>query len=88
MTLVMFAWLVTQKYFREAQGSSLNIMKALETEQTALTEDNIVPFGVIDNGLEDPFEMSDGDVWFQTRGMCQEELQNAMKKYVERAHGL
>jgi len=88
MTLVMFAWLVTQKYFREAQGSSLDIMKALETEQTALTEDNIVPFGVIDNGLEDPFEMSDGDVWFQTRGMSQEELQNAMKRYVERAHGL
>lgn len=88
MTLVMFAWLVTQKYFREAQGSSLNIMKALETEQTAMVDDDLVPFGIIDNGLDDPFTIEDGDLWLNTRGMDPQELQIAMKKYAERAHGL
>lgn len=88
MCLVMFSWLVTQKYFREAQGSSLNIMKALETEQTAMVEDDIVPFGVIDTGLDEPWEVEDGDLWVKTRGMDPQEMQHAMKKYVERIHGL
>jgi len=88
MCLVMFSWLTTQKYFREAQGASLNIMKALETEQTRMVEDDIVPFGLIDNGLDDPFEVSDGDLWVQTRNMDPQELQAALKRYVERAHGL
>jgi len=88
MTLVMFAWLVTQKYFREAQGSSLSIMKALETEQTAMVDDDLVPFGIIDNGMDDPFTIEDGDLWLNSRGMDPQEMQNAMKKYAERAHGL
>jgi hypothetical protein len=88
MTLVMFAWLVTQKYFREAQGSSLNIMKALETEQTAMVDDDLVPFGIIDTGLDDPFTVEDGDLWLNSRGMDPQEMQAAMKKYAERAHGI
>ncbi len=88
MTLVMFAWLVTQKYFREAQGRGVDIRTALTTDQTAMMEDDLVPFGVIDTGLEDPFEMSDGDLWIQTRGMDPQEMAAAMKRYVERAHGL
>lgn len=88
MCLVSFAWLVTQKYFREAQGAGVDIRKALETIQTSATEDDIVPFGIIDTGLEDPFEISDGDLWIKTRGMDPQEMQEAMKRYVERAHGL
>jgi hypothetical protein len=87
MCLVSFAWLVTQKYFREAQQGA-DIRKSLETEQTALTEDDIVPFGIIDSGQDDPFEISDGDLWVNSRGMDPQEMQAAMKKYVERAHGL
>jgi hypothetical protein len=87
MCLVSFAWLVTQKYFREAQGS-VNIRKALETEQTAITEDDIVPFGHIDTGLDDPFTFEDGELWLNTRSMDPEEMQAAIRNYVKRAHGL
>jgi hypothetical protein len=88
MCLVSFSWLVTQKYFREAQGRKVDIRKSLETDQTALVEDDIVPFGVIDTGLEDPISFEDGELWIQTRSMDPEELQQAMKRYVERAHGI
>jgi Terminase large subunit, T4likevirus-type, N-terminal/Terminase RNaseH-like domain len=88
MCLVMFAWLVTQKYFREAQGSSLNIAKALETEQTAMVDDDIVPFGIIDTGLEDPFTVEDGDLWVQSRGMDPQEMMNFMARYARSLRGL
>jgi hypothetical protein len=88
MCLVSFSWLVTQKYFREAQGRKVDIRKSLETDQTALVEDDIVPFGIIDTGLEDPISFEDGELWIQTRSMDPEELQQAMKRYVERAHGI
>lgn len=88
MCLVSFSWLVTQKYFREAQGSGADIRRSLEDIQTAATEDDIVPFGIIDNGLEDPFTVEDGELWIQTRGMDPQELQNALINYVKRAQGL
>jgi len=88
MCLVMFAWLVTQKYFREAQGSELNIAKALETEQERATEDDLVPFGLIDTGLDDPFTVDDGDLWINSRGMDPSEMVNFMKNYVKRAQGI
>jgi hypothetical protein len=88
MCLVMFAWLVTQKYFREAQGSDMSMAKALETEQERATEDDLVPFGLIDTGLEDPFTVDDGDLWVDSRGMDPQEMMNFMKNYVKRAQGI
>lgn len=88
MCLVMFSWLVTQKYFREAQGAGLDIRKALEDVQTSAVEDDIVPFGVIDGGLEDPFTVEDGDLWVASRGMDQDEMRDFMANYVKRAHGI
>ena len=88
MCLVQFAWLVTQKYFREAQGSGIDIRKALETDQTSMQEDDIVPFGIIDTGLEDEFSLEDGEMWIKTRGMGPDELQNAMVDYARRAQGI
>jgi len=88
MCLVMFSWLVTQKYFREAQGSGLNLTKALEDEQTSMVEDDLVPFGVIDTGLEDSFTVEDGELWVQSRGMDPQEMTNFMVKYARNLHGL
>lgn len=88
MCLVMFAWLVTQKYFRESQGAAIDIRKALEDEQMAMTETDLVPFGIIDTGLEDPFTVEDGELWVTTRGMDQDEMRNFMVNYVKRSQGL
>lgn len=85
MCLVSFSWLVTQKYFRESQGK-VDIRKALETDQTAMQEDDIVPFGIIDTGLEDQVSYEDGELWVQTRGMDPEEVQAALREYARRSH--
>ena len=66
MTLVHFAWLASQRYFKESVGS--DIRKNLQEEQMHLMDQDLVPFGVIDDGLQDPFEVDDqGDRWIEDR---------------------
>jgi hypothetical protein len=87
MCLVMFGWLMTQKYIRETQGVDADIRKVLEREQNAMTEDDILPYGIIDTGIDDQLTMEDGELWVSTRGMDREELERAMVNYVKRSHG-
>ena len=62
MCLVIFAWLITQKYFRES--IAVDIRKALETDMNMALDDSMVPFGFIDNGLSaDTVSLEDGDLW-------------------------
>lgn len=66
MTLVHFGWLSAQKYFRENINN--DIRKVLQQEQLNLMDQDIVPIGIIDNGLNDPFEDSlDRDLWVEDR---------------------
>ena len=66
MTLVHFGWLSAQKYFRENINN--DIRKVLQQEQLNLMDQDIVPVGIIDNGLNDPFEDSlDKDLWMEDR---------------------
>jgi hypothetical protein len=66
MTLVNFGWLSAQKYFKESISS--DIRKALQEEQLQIMDQDLVPFGIIDNGIEDPFDKDpDGDIWFEDR---------------------
>lgn len=63
MTLVNFGWLTGQRYFKENINS--NIREILQKEQLNLMDRDIVPFGIIDDGLNDmednPF--GDGERW-------------------------
>lgn len=64
MCLVNFGWLTGQRYFKENINS--NIREILQKEQLDVMDKDIVPFGVIDDGLSDPFENqrdADGDLW-------------------------
>lgn len=60
MTLVLFAWLTTQLYFKDVVGGNISIemygkeMKALEDEMF---------FGFIDDGVSDPLDGSANDGW-------------------------
>jgi hypothetical protein len=62
MCLVLFAWLLTQKHFRESVGT--DIRRAIETDLNMLVQDDTIPFGFIDNGLDtDRYSLEEGDLW-------------------------
>jgi hypothetical protein len=66
MTLVHFGWLSAQKYFRENINN--DIRKVLQQEQFNLMDQDIVPIGIIDNGIDDPFnDNMDKDLWIEDR---------------------
>lgn len=64
MCLVLFGWLTTQNYFKDL--TNMDIRKRLFDERLRELEEEIVPFGFIDNGLDDDKEVDrDGNVWQQ-----------------------
>lgn len=65
MPLVNFAWLTAQRYFKDSVRS--DIRKVLQEEQFNMMDQDMVPFGFIDNGLNDGFEVNSGDVWYEDR---------------------
>ena len=61
-TLVLFGWVVDQQYFKEL--SNQNIREKLYQHKMDTIDDMTIPFGIIDDGLDDKYElMPDGDVW-------------------------
>ena len=65
MTLVLFGWLVDQQYFKELNNQ--NIRDNLYKNQLSEIEDLTTPFGIINNGLNQPeYEIdNEGTVWTQ-----------------------
>jgi hypothetical protein len=63
ITLVLFAWLIDQQYFKDLANQ--NIRDNLYKNQLNQLEDLTTPFGIIDNGLnQKEYEIdSDGTVW-------------------------
>jgi hypothetical protein len=88
MCLVMFGWLMTQRYIRESQGPGNDIRKTLEREQNQMVEDDIMPYGMIDTGIDDLITIEDGELWVSTRGVDRDEMERAMVNYAKRGHGL
>lgn len=66
MTLVLFGWFVAQRNFKEAMDN--DIRKTLQEEQLNMMDEDMVPFGVIDDGIEkeDPREQM-FDRWVESR---------------------
>ena len=62
MCLVIYAWLVAQDYFKELTDQ--DVRKRLYEEQRNQIEQDMAPFGFMDDGLgESSFVDSDGDRW-------------------------
>ena len=63
ITLVLFAWMVDQQYFKDL--SNQNIRSNLYKNQLTELEDMTTPFGIISNGLDaDDKEIDNmGNVW-------------------------
>ena len=69
MTLVHFGWLTSQRYFKENINS--DIRSALQQEQLNIMDTDIVPFGLMDNGIDDPFDDPESDArekWYVSKG--------------------
>ena len=63
MCLVIYAWLVAQDYFKELTDQ--DVRKRLYEEQRNQIEQDMAPFGFIDDGLENgTFVDSEGDRWY------------------------
>ena len=62
MPLVLFSWLTTNTYFKEL--TNINIRKELYEARIKMIEDEVTPFGFINNGEEETqFVDSSGQTW-------------------------
>ena len=63
MCLVIFAWLVAQDYFKEMTDN--DVRKRIYEEQKNQIEQDMAPFGFMDDGLNETETETDeyGDVW-------------------------
>ena len=62
MTLVIFAWLCTNQYFKDLQDQDLR--KKLFEEKMAREEDDILPFGFVELSIPGAVETdNDGNIW-------------------------
>jgi Terminase large subunit, T4likevirus-type, N-terminal/Terminase RNaseH-like domain len=66
MTLVLFAWVTTQKYFKEIV--SHDIRKQIQLESMNQIDDEALLEPIIEDGLENDFEVVGGDVWETANG--------------------
>jgi hypothetical protein len=67
MTLVLFAWFIAQRNFRESLNG--DIRSVLQKEQLNISQEDLVPFGVIDDGINDR-DMEVADIerqWLEER---------------------
>ena len=61
MTLVIFAWATTQKYFREIVNHDLR--KQIQLENMNQYDEETLPAPIIEDGLEHKFEVVGDDLW-------------------------
>ena len=67
MTLVLFAWFVSTPLFTDMTDEQLKMM--LFAERQKQIEEEVVPFGIINTGKEEPETFSDGeDIWSTVDG--------------------
>ena len=63
MCMVLFAWLVMQDYFKEMTDQ--DIRRRIYEEQKNQIEQDMAPFGFVDDGLgDDTFVDADGSFWY------------------------
>lgn len=61
MTLVLFGWLTTNQYFKEL--TDVNVRDRIYKQQMEQIEEELTPFGFIDDGTPETEFVSDGVVW-------------------------
>jgi len=59
MCLVLFCWLAKQEYFKDLTNTDFRTQFLQEKNQ--FIEDNVLPFGFIDDGVEPDVQISKDD---------------------------
>lgn len=67
MTLVLFGWLTTNQYFKEL--TDVNVRERIYKQQMLQIEDELTPFGFIDNGFEEETFVANNVVWSTDRNL-------------------
>ena len=70
MCMVIYAWAVAQDYFREMTDQS--IREELYEKDKAQLEEDMSPFGFIEDGLPKGMEVMEGEVWFDSKEQVDE----------------
>jgi hypothetical protein len=66
MTLVIFAWAVNQKYFKEIVNHDLR--KQIQLDSLNQVDEDVLPAPIIEDGLENTLELMGGDLWETVNG--------------------
>ena len=61
MTLVLFAWMTTQQYFKELVNHDLR--KQMQLEMMNQADSEMLSFGLYDDGTNENYVVEGGDVW-------------------------
>ena len=61
MTLVLFSWLTAQSYFKEITDS--DVRQRLLDERSLQMDDEMLPVGELDDGLQEQKEFDGTDLW-------------------------
>jgi len=61
MTLVLFGWLVSNSYFKEL--TDVNLRKEIYEDKIRKIEEEMLPIGFVNDGLEEELVVESGDVW-------------------------
>ena len=67
MTLVLFGWLTTNQYFKEL--TDVNVRERIYKQQMLQIEDELTPFGFINNGPDEETFVADNIVWSTDRNL-------------------
>lgn len=61
MSLVLFGWVTTNAFFSDL--TNVNVRESIYNSEMRMIENDLTPFGVIDDGTEPEMEVMGGDVW-------------------------
>jgi hypothetical protein len=64
MTLVLFGWMISQGYFKDSTNTDLR--KSFMQEQLEMIEQDLTPFGFIEDGIRKQQRVEDGDIWSES----------------------
>ena len=67
MTLVLFGWLTTNQYFKEL--TDVNVRERIYKQQMLQIEDELTPFGFINNGPDEETFVAENIVWSTDRNL-------------------
>ena len=83
MCLVLFSWATNESFFKDLTDS--NLRKALYEDQMKQIEENLTPFGIIENGMPEELKpiISKDQIWFSFAEKSKDEIEDLQRKWLE-----